>query len=60
MQTINQEIDNFMKTFRQLSDYGQSILIAQVQLALVAETAIKRQYGLTPEGYPAQTAQPAP
>ena len=43
----------------QLLPENRETLLAQARLTLTAETAVKRQYGLSPEGYPAQAGQTA-
>jgi hypothetical protein len=45
MQTNDKE--QFENIFSRLSEYSQSILISQIQLAYMAETAVKRQYGIS-------------
>jgi hypothetical protein len=59
---MKQEIDKLTKLFEQLSGYSQSILLSQVEIAVVAELVgrkYERQYGLSAGGGLGQAVQAA-
>jgi hypothetical protein len=55
----NEKTNKLTEIFQQLSKEGQMEALYHAGLVFKVETAMRRQYGLSAEGYPGQAGQAA-
>ena len=56
---MNEEEKDMFEIFKRLMPGSKHILLLQAYSALAIEETVRSQYGLSPEGYPAQAGQTA-